>query len=130
MPAFLSGSGYVYVEPDYLGLGDSSGMHPYQIKEPYGTCVVDLLRAAKQYDLQNDEFMINEQLFLVGYSEGGYATMAAHQIIERDYNDEFIITASLPMAGAYSMSEIMVDVMLSFEPVSYTHLTLPTTPYV
>jgi len=115
LPAFLSGSGYVYLEPDYLGLGDSSGMHPYQIKEPYGTCVVDLLRAAKQYDLQNDNFMINEQLFLVGYSEGGYATMAAHQIIERDYVDEFSITASLPMAGAYSMSEIMVDVMLSFE---------------
>ena len=115
LPAFLSGSGYVYVEPDYLGLGESEGMHPYQIKEPYGTCVVDLLRAAKIYDLQNDDFMLNEQLFLVGYSEGGYATMATHQIIERDYLDEFSITASFPMAGAYSMSEIMVDVMLAFE---------------
>ena len=42
--------------------------------------------------------------------------MATHQIIERDYFDEFNITASFPLAGAYSMSEIMVDVMLAFEP--------------
>ena len=115
LPAFLSGSGYVYIEPDYLGLGDSEGMHPYQIKEPYGTCVVDLIRASKHFSENNSQFSINEQLFLVGYSEGGYATMAAHQIIERDYSDEFTITASFPMAGAYSMSEIMVDVMLSFQ---------------
>ncbi len=41
--------------------------------------------------------------------------MALHQIIERDYSDEFNITASFPMAGAYSMSEIMVDVMLAYQ---------------
>ena len=116
LPAFLAGSGYVYLEPDYLGLGDSEGMHPYQIKEPYGTTVVDFIRAAKNYAEINDDFAVNEQLFLVGYSEGGYATMATHQIIERDYSDEFDITVSFPMAGAYSMSEIMVDVMLASQP--------------
>ena len=116
LPAFLSGSGYVYIEPDFLGLGDSEGMHPYQIKEPYGTAVVDLLRAVKEFSELNEDFAVNEQLFLVGYSEGGYATMATHQIIERDYVEEFNITASFPLAGAYSMSEIMVDVMLQFEP--------------
>jgi len=47
LPAIITGSGYVYVEPDYLGLGDSEGMHPYQLAEPYGTAVVDLLRATR-----------------------------------------------------------------------------------
>ncbi len=116
LPAYLAGRGYVYIEPDYLGLGESEGRHPYQIKEPYGTAVVDLLRAIKNYNMENDDFELNEQLFLVGYSEGGYATMAAHQIIERDYSDEFEVTVSFPMAGAYSMSDIMVDVMLDFQP--------------
>jgi len=115
LAAYLAGSGYVYIEPDYLGLGDSEGMHPYQIKEPYGTAVIDLIRAVKNYSFENEQFAVNEQLFLVGYSEGGYATMATHQIIERDYQDEFNITASFPMAGAYSMSEVMVDVMLAME---------------
>ena len=113
LPAILTGAGYVYVEPDFLGLGDSEGMHPYQLKEPYGTAVVDMLRAVRYYAaFENDQFMVNDQLFLTGYSEGGYATMATHQIIERDYSNEFNITVSFPLAGAYSMSGIMVDLML------------------
>ena len=100
--------------PDYLGLGISDGLHPYQIKEPYGTDVVDILRATKQFSNESDQFQVNDQLFLAGYSEGGYATMATHQIIERDYMDEFDITASFPMAGAYSMSGIMTDIMLAY----------------
>ena len=113
LPAILTSSGYVYVEPDYLGLGVSEGMHPYQLKEPYGTATVDLLRAVRYHAIhESNQYMINDQLFLVGYSEGGYATMAVHQIMERDYVDEFNITMSFPMAGAYSMSGIMVDLML------------------
>ena len=93
LPAILTGAGYVYVEPDYRGRGDSEGMHPYQLKEPYGTAVVDLLRAVRYYALfENGLFVVNDQLFLAGYSECGYATMATHQIIERDYSDEFDIT--------------------------------------
>ena len=117
LPAILTGAGYVYVEPDYLGLGDSEGMHPYQLKEPYGTAVVDMLRAVRFYAaFENEQFVVNDQLFLAGYSEGGYATMATHQIIERDYSDEFDITVSFPMAGAYSLSGIMTDVMLEQQP--------------
>lgn len=116
LPALIAGYGYVYLEADYLGLGISDGLHPYQIKEPYGTDVVDLIRAADQFSNINDDFQINSQLFLAGYSEGGYATMATHQIIERDYSEEIDITASFPMAGAYDMSGIMTDVMLDYTP--------------
>ena len=117
LPAILTGAGYVYVEPDYLGLGDSEGRHPYHIKESYGTAVVDMLRAVRYYAaFENDQFLVNDQLFLAGYSEGGYATMAVHNIIERDYSDEFTITTSFPLAGAYSMSGIMVDLMLEQQP--------------
>ena len=115
LPAFLAGSGYVYIEPDYLGMGESQGRHPYQLKEAYGNSIVDFIRSIKNYDLISDDFHINDQLFLAGYSEGGYATMALHQIIERDYSDELTITASFPSAGAYSMSDIMVNVMTSYE---------------
>jgi len=87
------------------------------LKEPYGTAVVDMLRAVRYYAaFENDQFLVNDQLFLAGYSEGGYATMATHQIIERDYSNEFNITVSFPMAGAYSMSGLMVDLMLAQQP--------------
>ena len=116
LPALIAGYGYVYMEPDYLGLGESDGLHPYHIKELYGSDIVDMLRAVKQFSDENDQFQINEQLFLAGYSEGGYATMATHQIIERDYTNEFNITSSFPMAGAYDMSGIMTDIMLDYTP--------------
>ena len=115
LPAFLAGSGYVYIEPDYLGMGESQGRHPYQLKEAYGHSLIDFIRSIKNFDIENDDFHINDQLFLAGYSEGGYATMALHQIIESEYQDEFTITASFPSAGAYSMSEVMVDVMISYQ---------------
>ena len=114
LPALIAGYGYVYLEPDYLGLGDSDGLHPYHIKELYGTDVTDMIRAAKQYSGENSDFKINDQIFLAGYSEGGYATMAAHYLLEKDYSDEFNITASFPMAGAYDMSGVMTDVMLDY----------------
>ena len=69
---WLTTSGYIFIEPDYLGLGDSEGMHPYQLKEPYGTAVVDMLRAVWFYAaFENEQFVLNDQLFLAGYSEGG-----------------------------------------------------------
>lgn len=116
LPALIAGYGYVYVEPDYIGLGISDGLHPYQIKEPYGTDVVDIIRATRQFSDASNDFQVNSQIFLAGYSEGGYATMATHQVIERDHINEFSITASFPMAGAYSMSGVMTDVMLNYTP--------------
>ena len=93
LPALIAGYGYVYLEPDYLGLGISDGLHPYQIKEPYGTHVVDFIRAADQFSNINNDFQINSQVFLAGYSEGGYATMASVKEIEENLSDEFNITA-------------------------------------
>ena len=46
----------------------------------------------------------NGQLFIAGYSEGGYVAMATHKLIEEKYSEEFKVTASAPMAGPYDMS--------------------------
>ncbi len=107
----LSGSGYVTALPDYLGLGVSDTFHPYVHAATLGTAVVDFLRATRELCAQLD-VPLNDQLFLAGYSEGGYATMAAHREIEFYHADEFTVTASAPMAGPYNLSEVMVDQML------------------
>jgi len=110
-------NGYVMVLPDYLGMGDSPVRHPYQLYGPTVTATVDMMRAVKIYTSENDVAM-NDQVFLFGYSQGGHAAMAAHQEIEKSYSDEFTVTASAPMSGAYDLSGAMVDVMLSDEPYS------------
>ena len=109
----LSSTGYVYVEADYLGLGVSEGLHPYCLEIPSANSVIDMIRAARNFCNTSEQIQLNEQLSLIGYSEGGYATLAAQKMIEENYSDEFEITISLPMAGPYDMSGTMVDVMLN-----------------
>ncbi|MBA64971.1 MAG: hypothetical protein CMG55_04130 [Candidatus Marinimicrobia bacterium] len=109
-------SGLITVMPDYVGIGDPDRYHPYTIADPHTRALIDILRATKELSiiLQNEySFQFNEQLFLIGYSDGGYATLASQRGIEQNYYDEFTITASLPMAGPYDLSGTMVDYFLS-----------------
>ena len=109
-------SGFITLIPDYVGLGNPNLYHPYHIKDSYIRAVVHMIRAVKQLSkiLPNENsFQNNDQLFLAGYSEGGYATLAAQSGIESNYNEEITITASFPMAGAYDLAGTMVDYFLS-----------------
>ena len=112
---WLATSGYIFVESDYLGLGVSNMLHPYHLKDVTATTVIDMLRATKHFCDQAQDIQYNNQLYITGYSEGGYATMAAVKEIEENHTDEFDITISFPMAGAYDLSGTMVDLMLSEE---------------
>jgi hypothetical protein len=111
----MSSFGYVAVLPDYLGLGDGPGLHPYQHKQTEATCIVDIIRAAKEA-LPDLGVSQNNQLFLTGYSQGGHATMAAQELIQNQLGSEMTVTASAPLSGAYSMSGVMVDLLLSDNP--------------
>lgn len=102
----FGGDGYVVAIPDYLGLGESPGLHPYVHAASLATAIVDMLRASRELCRRNN-VTLSGKLFLLGYSEGGYATMAAHRSIEEEYAGEFQITASAPMAGPYDMSGTM-----------------------
>ena len=112
---WLGTSGYVTALPDYLGLGISELFHPYMIYEDNAISIIDMLRASKEFCSLNN-INLNNQLFLIGYSEGGYTTMATHKMIEENFENEFSITASAPAAGPYDLSTVMANLMLSNEP--------------
>jgi hypothetical protein len=105
-------SGYAAVVPDYVGLGESPGLHPFVHAKSEAAAVIDMLRAARVFCASNS-VALNGQLFLIGYSQGGHATMAAHREIEAFHTNEFTITASAPMAGPYDLSGVMVNDFLS-----------------
>ncbi|MBC8375717.1 MAG: prolyl oligopeptidase family serine peptidase [FCB group bacterium] len=94
--------GYLVIAPDYIGLGQSELLHPYLHAQLSANPVIDMIRAAKAYACEN-EMTLSDRLFLSGYSEGGYVTMAAHKNIETDYSDEFNVTAVAPMSGPYDL---------------------------
>ena len=111
-----SPSGMITLFPDYEGLGDPEKYHPYIIADSYTRAVVNMVRAVKELSFildGDDKFQFNEQLFLFGYSEGGYATLAAQKGIQFDFSGELTVTASCPMAGPYNLSETTVDYFLS-----------------
>jgi hypothetical protein len=108
----VAASGYVFVASDYLGLGVSEDIHPYILKEPTASAVIDMVRATRHFFDENSEYQLNRQLSLFGYSEGGYATLASQMVMEENFADEFEIMVSFPMAGPYDLSTTMLNKML------------------
>ncbi len=107
----FSGDGYISVMPDLVGLGSSAGLHPYLIADVSAFAVIDMLRAVTRWST-TQVWEVSNQVYLTGYSSGGYTAMAAHRAIESDYSDEFTVVASAPMAGPYDLSGTMLELML------------------
>jgi pimeloyl-ACP methyl ester carboxylesterase len=117
--ALFSSQGYVHVMPDYLGYGESTQlMHPYIIADGSASAVIDMLRAVRTHAAQLSHTLASE-LFLTGYSEGGYVTLAAQKEMETNLSAEFTITKSLPAAGPYNISftaQTTIDLVTLPEP--------------
>ncbi len=78
----MASLGYIVLAPDYVGYGVSKGApHPYLQAAPSAAATIDFLTAAKTWR-QQQGVQDNGQLFLTGYSEGGYVTLAAHRALQ------------------------------------------------
>jgi pimeloyl-ACP methyl ester carboxylesterase len=118
--ANLTINNYITIAPDYLGLGDSPGFHPYLHSETEATAILDMIRAVRNYFNDSLDTTIRKDLYLTGYSQGGHAVMAVHKyILENDLTDEFLVNASAPCSGPYSMSEVMHDYVLYLNEIAY-----------
>jgi len=119
LPKVLASGGYYAISPDYIGLGDSPGLHPYVHAETEATAAIDMMRAARQFINDSLNAQDNGEVFITGYSQGGHGAMALHKYIEdNDMLDEFNVIASAPASGPYALSESQMDLILSNEPYS------------
>lgn len=99
----LSSMGYVVLVPDYIGFGASvEVMHPYYVEELSATVVINGLYAAKQV-AEDAGKNVNAELYLGGYSQGGYVTMATHKYLEEHEMHFFNLKASFPSSGGYDV---------------------------
>ena len=122
--AGIGGMGFIVLAPDYLGMGDSRGFHPYVHRETQASASIDMLRAFQEW-VASEPFSWNEQLFLTGYSQGGHASMSTHWALESQHFHEYEVTAATHLSGPYSISEVMKDNMFS----SQTYLFTGYIPY-
>jgi fermentation-respiration switch protein FrsA (DUF1100 family) len=95
-------AGYVTFVPDYLGLGASGIMHPYLHAGLSANAVADMLKAGITFCSIND-ITLSGNLYIGGYSEGGYVTLAAQKQIEEDASFPYELLASAPAAGPYDL---------------------------
>ena len=103
-------AGFVTLIPDFIGYGESKDLvHPYYDMQSSAATVVDMIKATKYY-LESEKIAINDKLFLMGYSEGGYVTMAAQKEIETNKNHNLTITAAAEGAGGYDLTTMLAKV--------------------
>jgi len=113
----FAAGGYQVVMPDYLGMGDSPGLHPYCHGASEATATLDMIRAVRQAQALGEIPGMepdNGELFLTGYSQGGHAAMATHKYIEENsLLEEFNVIASAPCSGPYEITGAMADTILA-----------------
>ncbi|MBL7076023.1 MAG: alpha/beta fold hydrolase [Kiritimatiellae bacterium] len=107
----MAAEGYVACSPDYIGYGSSTEPHPYLHAGTSAGTVLDAIRAGKRFCKRND-VELDGRLFLVGYSQGGYVTLAAQRAIEEGASVGLDLTAVASLSGAYDLVGI-VDIMLA-----------------
>jgi pimeloyl-ACP methyl ester carboxylesterase len=107
---FFASAGYVAFMPDLLGYGASASLfHPYYDAAHSASSVIDLIHATKEF-LDVQKVLFNEKLFLAGYSEGGYVTLAAAKEIERNAEHGLQLTAVAAGAGGYDLTHMLTSV--------------------
>lgn len=115
----LASSGYMVVAPDYIGYGASKNLpHPYEHAASLASASLDMLRATREFS-KKENIKLNTKNFLLGYSEGGFATLALHKLIEEKHASEFTVTASAPGAGAYNKSAFADYILKSDQPLNF-----------
>jgi pimeloyl-ACP methyl ester carboxylesterase len=100
---YFATHGYIVTSPDYVGYGDASSTpHNYEHEQSLAQATIDMLLATKAY-LGQQHITSNDQIFLAGYSEGGYATLSSQKLIEKNYSASIKLAGSSCGAGPYAM---------------------------
>lgn len=103
----LASTGFITVMPDYIGFNASRQItHPYYHMGYSASAVVDMLKAVIPY-LKREKIAFNDRLFLLGYSEGGYVTMAAQKAIEASAVPGLSLKAVAAGAGGYDQLSLL-----------------------
>lgn len=103
--AAAAGQGHVLLAPDYIGLGDSRELHPYMHTATTVATCVDYLHAARGL-IEHLRGSCPESLYLMGFSQGGHATIAVQRELESSDDERFTVRAAAPIAGPFYLRDV------------------------
>lgn len=93
MIAQFAGQGYVLIGADYFGMGESNEPEGYMVKASHQQATYDMLQASQAVLKQMG--ITTPKLFLAGWSQGGFVTMAFLEKLEK---------TGIPVAAAVTAS--------------------------
>jgi pimeloyl-ACP methyl ester carboxylesterase len=115
--AAYSGSGFLTIAPDYVGLGQSQSYHPYLYTPTTVNTARDMLIAAQSV-AAGMSIPWKRKLFLAGFSQGGSATAVVQRSIETEPPPNIELLAAAAMAPPLNLAEITVPLALMSQAAS------------
>jgi hypothetical protein len=99
--------------PDYIGHGISSSItHPYIHAESLGQTSLDIIRAYIDYaNITPHATPANRNVVILGYSEGGYASVALHKKIQES-NCDIKVIKTYAGAGPYDVENFVKEILM------------------
>ena len=95
---------HIMAVPDYYGMGTGTGIHHHNMDKTNSNSVIDIIRATRRLATTLG-IIVNPNVSLTGYSEGGTVTMnTAKRIFEENLQHEFPNVLICPASGAYDLS--------------------------
>jgi len=131
--ALFAATGYITVVPDLPGMGLASihgkDLHPYCQAAPIGTACADMLLGVSEFIRSRNLYQETSgrkerfyapdgRVYLTGYSEGGYATLALLRELTAHRADYpgVSLKAVAAQSGPYSLSDVMRRKLMSDAP--------------
>lgn len=106
MIAQFAGQGYIVIGADYFGMGLSTEPEGYMVKQSHQQATYDML-IASQSVLQHLQRR-SSKLFLSGWSQGGFVTMAMLEKLESvGFDVQATATASAPVDVLLTLNGVM-----------------------
>jgi pimeloyl-ACP methyl ester carboxylesterase len=122
--ALFAAQGFIVVAPNYAGYeGSSLPYHPYLNAEQQSADMIDALRASR-VALSRLKQGYSQQLFIAGYSQGGFVALATQRAIQQQYSNEFKVTAAAGLSGPYALAQFS-DTVFSGNPNAGITVYLP-----
>ncbi|WP_460521537.1 alpha/beta hydrolase [Flindersiella endophytica] len=115
-PVAFAAAGFAAVSPDYLGLGEGPGTHPWLHLPTETTASLDMLRAAREF-MAGRRLSAERSVVVTGFSQGASAALGLARALDERADPWFRLGAVAPISGAYAFRAAEIPALLKGEEV-------------
>ncbi|RMI32071.1 lipase [Actinomadura harenae] len=114
-PAYTyAGSGFAAVVPDYLGLGEGPGTHPWKDVPSETSASLDMLRAARAFAPRTGH-SLDRDVLITGFSQGASTALGLARTLQDGADRHFRVKAVAPISGGYDFANAELPALLNGE---------------